>query len=134
MWYQGFKKHTIVIYDGSCGFCNEWIQFILENKPSEQLKFVSQQSAKGQELIAHFNIEGYTTSIIVVENDRYYKKSTAIFKVTKHMNTRWKYLSYLQMIPKSISDFVYSQVAKYRYKFVQHYCRLITQEEQTFFL
>ena len=67
MWYQDIQEYTIVMYDGSCGFCNESIQFILDNKPSETLRFVSQQSAKVQELIQAFNIEGYETSIIVVE-------------------------------------------------------------------
>ncbi|WP_420570925.1 thiol-disulfide oxidoreductase DCC family protein [Kordia sp.] len=131
---QLLKEYTIIMYDGSCGFCNEYIQFILDRKPSEKLKFVSQQSKNGQQLIDQFNIKEYTTSIIVVENHQYYKKSTAIFKIMKQLGTSWKYLSYLQIIPTFISDFVYSVLSKYRYKLVRQHCRLISKEEQHFFL
>lgn len=134
MWNQLLKNNTIVMYDGTCGFCNEYIQFILDRNPSKQLKFVSSQSEAGQQLIDTFNVKEYTTSIIVVENDQYYKKSTAIFKIMKQLRTPWKYVSYLQTIPTFISDFVYSILSKYRYKLARQHCRLITKEEQHFFL
>jgi len=134
MWNQLIKDYTIVMYDGSCGFCNEYVQFILDRKPSGKLKFVSQQSETGQQLIDQFNITAYTTSIIVIENDRYYKKSTAIFKIMKQLGSSWKYLSYLQIIPTFIPDLVYSILSKYRYKLARQHCRLISKEEQRFFL
>lgn len=131
---QLLHDYTIVMYDGTCGFCNEYIQFILDRNPSRRLKFVSQQSETGQQLINQFNIKEYTTSIIVIENHQYYKKSTAIFKIMKQLGTSWKYVSYLQIIPAFISDFVYSIFSKYRYKLTSQHCRLISKEEQSFFL
>ena len=128
------EKYTIVMYDGSCGFCNAYIQFILDNNPSYTLKFVSQQSEIGKELIRHLYIKEYMTSIIVIQNGQYYKKSTAIFKIMKQLGTSWKYVRYLQIIPARISDFVYTIIAKHRYKLARQHCRLITKEEQHFFI
>jgi predicted DCC family thiol-disulfide oxidoreductase YuxK len=134
MWNQLLNTHTIVMYDGTCGFCNEYIQFILDRNPSQQLKFVSSQSEAGQQLINLLNIRGHTTSIIVVQNDQYYKKSTAIFKLMKQLGSPWKYVRYLQIIPTFITDFLYAIVSKYRYKLARQHCRLISKEEQHFFL
>lgn len=134
MWKKLLEEHTLVMYDGNCGFCDTTIQFILDNDPSDRLKFVSQQSEKGQELIRLLNIQGYETSIMVIQQNQYYKKSRAIFKITKELGTSWQYLSYLHMIPACISDGVYSILATYRYKLVRQYCRLITEKERGYFL
>ena len=128
------EKYTIVMYDGSCGFCDKYIQFILDNKPSKNLKFVAQQSDTGKALIQQFCIQGYETSIIVVENHQYYQKTTAILKIMKHLGTSFKYLTYLDILPNILTDTIYNLVSKYRYKLAPQQCRLITKEEQTFFL
>lgn len=75
------------MYDGTCGFCKEYIQFVLDRNPSQQLKFVSSQSEAGQQFTNLLNIQEHTTSIIVVENDQYYKKSIAPFKLMKQLGS-----------------------------------------------
>lgn len=134
MWRQLSDKHTIVIYDGTCGFCNAYIQFILNNKPSKQLKFVSSQSEIGQEMVQELEIQGFETSIIVVQKQQYYKKSKAILLITEQLGTVWKCISYFKVIPTILLDFFYDVFSKNRYRLSGKYCRLITKEEQSFFL
>ncbi len=128
------EKYTIVMYDGNCGFCNTYIQFILDNKPSEKLRFIAQQSAKGLALIKQLQIQGHETSIIVIENKHYYQKATAIFKMMKYLGSSWRYLHCLSIIPSIITNTIYNIVSKYRYQLAPKQCRLITKEEQAFFL
>lgn len=131
---QLIKNHTIIIYDGICGFCNESIQFILKQRPSKQLKFASSQSEIGQQILQLLEIEDALTSIIVIENKRFYKKSKAIFIIMKYLNSPWKYISYFRFAPSFISDFFYDIIAKYRYHLMKQKCKLLTEDEQSYFL
>ena len=128
------EGNVIVIYDGMCGFCDSSIQFILENGPSDRLRFVSFQSDMGQKIIANFNVKATLDSIIVIEDNKYYKKSRAIFKILKYVNSSLSYLKYFNFIPSKISDFCYDIIAKNRYKLMAQKCRLLTEEERGFFI
>lgn len=126
--------YVLVIYDGMCGFCDSSIQFILENKPSEKLRFVAFQSEIGQFLVAKFKMESTLDSIILIENQKYFKKSKAIFRILKHVNSRLSYLQYLNLLPTKLIDFGYDIIAKYRYKLVAQKCRLLSEKERSYFL
>ncbi len=134
MWHQLLETHVLIMYDGTCGFCNEYIQFILNRNPSRKLKFVSSQSEIGKEIIQSLSIKGFETSIIVVTGQEYYKKSKAVFIIMKYLGKPWKYVAYLQIIPTFVTAIFYNILSKYRYKLAGKYCRLISKEEQAFFL
>jgi len=129
------ENHVIVVYDGICGFCNVSIQFILQQKPSNRLRFMSFQSDLGQELVSRLNINENLDSIIVVEHSQVYEKSTAIFKVLNHVNSRWKYLRIFRLVPSFISDLAYDVIAKNRYRIWQNNsCKMLTSKEAELFL
>lgn len=128
------KENIIVIYDGMCGFCDSSIQFILDNEPSEKLRFVAFQSEIGQLLVAKFKMETTLDSIILIENQKYFKKSKAIFRILKYVNSRLSYLQYLNLLPTKLIDFGYDIIAKYRYKLVAQKCRLLSEKERGYFL
>ena len=79
------KNHVIVIYDGSCGFCNSSIRFILKQNPSQKLRFVAFQSDTGTLIRQELNINEEIDSIIVVDNHKYFTKSKAIFRILDHV-------------------------------------------------
>lgn len=128
------QENVIVIYDGMCGFCDSSIQFILDNKPSEKLRFVAFQSDIGQSLVKNLKIEATLDSIIIIENKKYFKKSKAFFKILKYVNSPFGYLKYLNFIPSKITDFGYDSIAKYRYKLMVQKCRILTEKEKAYFL
>jgi len=131
---QLLNDHVIVIYDGVCGFCDTSIQFILKQKPTDKLRFVSFQSDLGKEIRTQLNINDDLDSIIFVEGDHYYKKSKAIFKIFGHVQSNWRHMKYLRFIPSPISDFVYSIIAKYRYRIQQNSCSILSIEERKLFI
>lgn len=128
------KEHVIVIYDGMCGFCDSSIQFILENKPSENLRFASFQSEIGKALLLNFNIQATLDSIILIENENHFKKSRAFFKILKYVNSPLSYFKYLNFIPSKVTDFGYDIIAKHRYKLMTQKCRLLSEKERAYFL
>ncbi len=131
---QFLNKHIIVIYDGVCGFCNSSIQFILQQQPSNKLRFVSFQSEMGNKIRAYLNINEDMDSIVVVEGNQYFKKSKAIFRIFGHIQSNWKYVRHFSFIPSWISDFIYTIIAQNRYGIKKNSCPILTVEERELFV
>jgi len=131
---QLLNDHIVVMYDGVCGFCNTSVQYVLQQRPMDHLRFVSFQSELGETIRTHLDINEDLDSIIVVDRDKYYKKSKAVFKILNYIQSGWKYLKYFKFIPTPICDFVYSIIAKNRYKIQQNSCPILTIEERKLFI
>lgn len=130
------EHHIIIIFDGVCGFCDASIQFILDQKPSKEVRFVSFQSETGQQLMGQFGIEINLDTIILIENGIISQKSKAFLSILKHVESPYRFVSYLTVIPSVISNVFYDIIAKYRYKIMGkvEQCRLLTPTERQFFL
>lgn len=129
------KNHSIILYDGVCGFCDQSIQFILKNKPDPSIRLVSFQSEMGKQLCQQFYIKNMD-AIVLIENDTYYDKSTAVLKIIEKLQTRWQYLKYFMVVPKFIRDIIYNFIAKHRYRLMgkAEQCRILTKQEKMYFL
>ena len=127
----------IILFDGICNFCNSSVNFIMARDCKNKFKFAALQSEAGQELMKKFNLDPKVlSSFILVEDDKYYTKSTAVLRVAKELKFPW-YLSYIFIIePPFIRNIAYDIFAKYRYKWFgkRDVCRVLTSEERKRFL
>ncbi|CDQ18203.1 Predicted thiol-disulfide oxidoreductase YuxK, DCC family [Halobacillus karajensis] len=126
----------IILFDGECNFCNRSVQFIIKRDRNGTFKFASQQGKIGKSLRDYHQIPADTDSMILIEDDAYYLKSTAALKISKHLRGIWK-LSYgLIGIPKPIRDRVYNFIAKNRLKWFgkNDHCQLPSPEIRNRFL
>lgn len=55
-------------------------------------------------------------SFILINENKVYTRSSAAFEMLRLLGGRWKYLSFLRVIPRFITDAVYSWVSRNRYK------------------
>ncbi|HLR41454.1 MAG TPA: thiol-disulfide oxidoreductase DCC family protein [Virgibacillus sp.] len=126
----------IVLFDGECNFCDKSVQFILKRDAKQHFKFASLQSEIGQDLLENFKVPLDVDSFLLIENRRYYTKSSAAFRVCKHLSGFWKLLYIAIFIPKPIRDVVYNYIAKNRYTWFgkKQSCRLPTPNERKQFL
>lgn len=131
---QLLDDHIVVIYDGECGFCDSSVQFILQQKPNDKLRFVSFQSETGENIRRQLNITDDLDSIIIVEHRKHYKKSQAIFRILNYIQSPWRALRLFRYIPTGISNFFYDIIAKHRYRIKNNTCRLLTAEERKLFI
>ncbi|SHG95908.1 Predicted thiol-disulfide oxidoreductase YuxK, DCC family [Flavobacterium micromati] len=130
------NSYILIIYDGSCGFCNQSIQFVLQNKPASNLRFVSSLSMTGEIILDHLRIQGIQQTIILVEDGKVLCKSRAIFGIIKYLNSRWKYIKVLSVFPYYFSDSIYDFISQHRYNyhvFVKSSAVEITSDLQTKF-
>ena len=107
----------IILFDGTCNFCNGSVNFVIERDAENYFKFAPLQSEVGIELLEEYNIDKVETdSVILIDNDKAYTYSTAALKIAKHLKGAWSWLYAFIIVPKFLRDFAYKTFAKNRYR------------------
>jgi len=110
-------QKTIILFDGICNLCNGSVQFILKRDKNEKFLFASLQSDASKNILLQYNVKKITLdSIIIIEDGQVYDKSTAVLKISRHLNWPWTMFSIALHLPLSIRDSVYDFVGRNRYK------------------
>lgn len=110
------QHNKIVLFDGVCNFCNSSVQFIIKHDTSNSLKFASLQSSIGQALLNKYAIPKDVDSVIFIENNQAYTKSSAALKIANYFGGFWKLLQIFMIVPTFIRNFFYDIIAKNRYR------------------
>ncbi len=129
-------EHPIVLFDGVCNFCNSSVQFIIKRDKAHQLRFGSLQSASGMQLKKQYAIPDDLDSVILIENGKYYAKSSAALHIADYFGVGWNLLKICFLVPRFIRDFFYDMIAKNRYKWFgkKETCMLPSKEQRALFL
>ncbi len=124
----------IILYDGYCHLCHSTMQFIIKRDPHYQFQFAPLQSEAGKHLQQKHEIPTPNTpsktpspsTIILIENDRYYTKSTAVLRILKRLGGGWQLMYGFIIVPPPLRDICYNLIAHYRYQWFGKYdtCRL----------
>ncbi len=124
----------IILFDGICNFCDASVQFIMK-RDNGAFTFASLQSDIGQELVIRHNLQGID-SLVLIEEDQAYTKSTAALRIAKRLKGLWSLLYIGIIIPKLLRDPLYEMFAQNRYKWFgkKAACMLPTKEERARFL
>lgn len=124
------KKH-IVFYDGECGFCNYWVQWILKQDAKNDFLFSALQSNHGQEFLKErgLSTDIFDTIILWKPGEYYYKKSEAILRIAKIIGGKYGLFASLNPFPKFLADKIYDQIAANRQKILNQSCLIPTKEE-----
>lgn len=125
-----------VFYDGDCGFCNFWVQWILKNDLKDQFMFAALQSDFGQEFLKKRGLETKQLSTLYLWKPQsfYLKKSEAALKIASILGGKYSFIGYLSFVPKFISDFFYDKVSENRKKLATNTCFLPNEKERAKFV
>jgi len=125
-----------VFYDGDCGFCNHWVQWILKNDKKDLFRFAALQSEFGQHFLKERGLENKDLNTLYLwkPEEFYLIKSQAITKIAKLLGGRYALLGSLNIFPKIVSDKIYDQIAARRLKLATQNCLLPTPEEREKFV
>ena len=130
-------NHKIILFDGVCNLCNASVNFVIQRDKNDVFRFAALQSEIGQKYISKFNIDPLDTdSIILIEGDKCYIKSTAALHIAKSMSGGYPLLFGFIIVPRFIRNWVYDYVAKNRYKWYgkKESCMIPTSELKGKFL
>jgi predicted DCC family thiol-disulfide oxidoreductase YuxK len=132
------NNHTsVILFDGVCNFCNSSVNFIIRHDKKDQFRFTPLQSKSGNELLKKYNIDNSTIdSIVLIENNKAYIKSTAVLHIVKHLNRLYPLFYLFIIIPPVIRNGVYDFVARNRYKWFgkQAVCMIPSDEIKSKFI
>jgi predicted DCC family thiol-disulfide oxidoreductase YuxK len=107
---------VIILFDGECHVCDKSVEFIIKRDPDGYFHFASLQSEVGQNILNYYRVERDIDSLVLIEHNQYYQKSTAALKICRHLKGLSKFLYILLIIPLPIRDFFYKIIAKNRYR------------------
>lgn len=120
----------IILFDGTCNFCNFWVGFVIKRDAKNVFRFASLQSAIGQELRMKHQVSNGLDTVVLIKNNRVYIKSNAALEIVKELKSLWFLMYGFKIIPAFIRDWIYDVVAKYRYKwFGKQVCEIAPKTE-----
>ena len=131
------SEKKVILFDGVCNLCNSTVQRIIKNDKKDIFRFTPLQSAVGMVMVTELGIDtAKTDSIILVEDESYFVKSTAALKIARGLSGTYPLLYGFMIVPSIIRDWVYDYIAKNRYKWFgkQNSCMLPTPELKKKFL
>ena len=131
------ENTTIILFDGVCNFCNSCINFIIRHDKLNYFRYATLQSKKGKELLEKFKVDiTNTDSIILIENNKAYIKSTAALRIVKHLNKLYPLLVVFIVVPALIRNWIYDLIAKHRYKWFgkRDVCMIPDEKTKALFL
>ncbi|MCL4129318.1 UNVERIFIED_CONTAM: hypothetical protein GTU68_005378 [Idotea baltica] len=110
------EEKGIIIFDGVCNLCNNWVQFVIANDKANFFQFGNLQSDNSKKLIgAHPAHEIDLDSMVYIEKGKIYYKSKAALMILRKLDAPWFLLSLFIFLPQKLRDQVYDLVAKNRY-------------------
>jgi predicted DCC family thiol-disulfide oxidoreductase YuxK len=136
-------SHPILLYDGVCGLCNRFLQFILRRDRNAVFRFASLQSALGATILARHgaNPTALDTVYVAVNRelpDEYLlSRSDAAIFVLKQLPGACRPAAFvLQAVPKFLRDAAYNVIARNRYAMFgrSEICPLPRDEDRPRFL
>lgn len=124
-----------IFFDGVCGLCNGFINFIIKIDKRQVFTFSPLQSEFAKKHIPEQHIKDLT-SVIYLKDGQQFSKSKAVIEILCDIGGPWKLAAIGRSIPSAIQNKAYDLVAANRYKLFgkKETCRLPTPEERERFL
>ena len=108
-------KPLIVLFDGTCGFCDRSVRFILNRDPYRKFRFAPLQSEIARGLMRQHQLDPeQLDSIVVIDGDKAYTRSTAVLRIALELPDPWPLLGSLIFLPAEWRDSAYDYVARHR--------------------
>lgn len=109
--------HGIVLFDGTCAFCERAVVFIATRDPQAYFRFGASQSPEAEALLAPFGLTRETArSIILIEDGQVYLRSTATLRIASRLVAPWSWARIFLAVPTPIRDAAYRVVAAIRHR------------------
>lgn len=124
---------NIVFFDGECGVCNRFVQFLLDHDPGHRLHYAPLQ---GEAAKTRFATPPDLSSVIFCEEEKIHFRSDAALRAIMTLGGYWSLMRVLLFVPRPLRNFAYDVVAKSRHRIfgTSSQCRLLSPDERRYFL
>jgi predicted DCC family thiol-disulfide oxidoreductase YuxK len=106
----------VILFDGTCAFCEGSVRFIAA-RDSGYFKFGASQTPEGRGLLEQHRVDSESArSIVLIEDGNVYLRSTASLRIARHLSAPWKFAAIFLWVPLPIRDAVYRVIAAVRHR------------------
>jgi predicted DCC family thiol-disulfide oxidoreductase YuxK len=107
---------AVILFDGTCAFCEGWVKFFAA-RDNGYFKFGASQTPQAAALLSKYGTtRDAARSIILIEDDQVFLRSTASLRIMRRLNAPWRWLGVLLWVPLPIRDAVYRVIALVRHR------------------
>lgn len=126
----------IIFFDGVCGLCNYFLDFVLRKDKDHKFYYAPLQGEAAKKYLPELDENTEEWTMFLLDEDGLHERSTASLKIFEKLGRAWGTLGVLLYVPKFIRNPVYKFIAKNRYKWFgkRDTCRLPNPEEKERFL
>ena len=131
------EEHGLVLlYDGVCGLCNGFVQFILRHDRHGTLRFATLQGTWGAEAARVVPNMAQVDSVVLLSRDGASIRSTVALEVARYLGGVWTVALVGYLVPRVWRDAIYDWVARRRYRWFGKLdaCQLPLPEHRVRFL
>ncbi len=126
------QKNLIILFDGVCKFCDASVQFVIKRDKHNRFRFCTLQSSAGQRLATEFGVlDPNLTSMVLLENNKAYTKSSAALRVARYLAFPWPVLFIFIIFPPIIRNLVYDFIGNHRYQWFGKYDHCVVPDDST---
>ncbi len=115
-------EHDLILYDGVCGLCNGFVQFVIRRDSADRYRFATLQSDLGASLVkAHGGNPKSLSTVYLIEKygsatEEAHTRGKAALQVLSTLGSGWRVLGFMRVLPAPLLNLGYSVVAKLRYR------------------
>ena len=112
----------LVLYDGVCGLCDRFVQFLLRIDGHDRLRFAALQGPIGTKILNEAGRAATALSTVVVvadhgtEAQRLLDRSDAALFAIASAGGLYRAAGALRVVPRFIRDAAYDLIARWRYR------------------
>jgi predicted DCC family thiol-disulfide oxidoreductase YuxK len=114
---------SLILYDGVCGLCNRFVQFVLERDTAGSFRFCALQDPISVDILARHHLDPIALNTICLvtglatPNERIFTHSNAVLRALRSLGGPWSLVAaLLRPIPRPLRDLGYNLIARVRYR------------------
>lgn len=143
---QAVQRQPILFFDGVCGLCNRFVDFMLRADRQDRFRYAPLQGETARRLLGMDGEAGKDESdtstlgnlktgglevgepstsgtqivdphsFVFLEKDTFYEQSSAVLLALRRLGGAWRLIAALYVFPRPLRDLIYRIVARNRYR------------------
>ena len=128
------QPKRVILFDGVCGLCNLWVDFILKRDRRDVFRFAPLQGEFANQIDPKTS-QSLDSVVYLVSGKRYYRTG-AILRILRDLGGIWSIVWLFWIVPYFLRDPLYALLARNRYRIFgkREVCRLPKPHERDKFI
>lgn len=130
------QNKNIIFFDGVCGLCNKFVDFILSIDDDNKFIFSPLQGEFSKKNLPEKYTKEMKSVILLKNNGDLYTQSDAAIEILSEIGGVWKLAKVANILPPGLRDKAYDLISQNRYRIFgkRESCRLPVGDEKNKFI